>query len=167
MQESAQSVFPLTQKEESAADKSAAVPLMILKAFPSEAPAVHSDTNLRECIRPRDTSLGIQGRLQGLMDQDLCVKGHSTSWDTLWEWCRMQNLESPGLVSRSWSAHWASAKPDQAEQGLGLNGQSFWEHSNIYTEKSQNSSYYLLNIRNIIGGIEFQKKYSWSVVSVW
>lgn len=82
VQESAQSVFPLTQKEESAADKSAAVPLMILKAFPSEAPAVHSDTNLRECIRPRDTSLGIQGRLQGLMDQDLCqrplhIMGHT------------------------------------------------------------------------------------------
>lgn len=118
MQESGQPVFPLTQKEHvKNLQLIKAVPLMILKAFPSEAPAVHSDTNVRECIRPRDTSQGKQGRLQGLMDQDLCVKGHSKAWDIL----GMGNAES-GISRLGIKEQKCTLSISQAQSGRAVPG---------------------------------------------
>lgn len=84
---------------------------------------------------------------------------------------QVQHLESPGLVSKRWSAHWgtwASIRPDQAGQSPGLYGQGFWECLYACTEPSPFSSYCLLmSEMPLVAYSSKKKKKSWSVVLVW
>lgn len=105
MQESGRSVFPVTQTEyvKKNLQLIKAVPLMISKAFPLWSSRGSFRHKYKGMHKTKDTTQWIHGSLQGMEGyESFCFRGHPTAWDTPWEWGKMQNLDSAGLVSRSW-----------------------------------------------------------------